>query len=187
MGPLRPARALEGVGAAHPRPSEPGQPRGRARRERAYSPRRVRAGLGRGNGQAPGTVMDLARRPRRADAHGRAQKRRRLDDRHRDASARTDGDGDPSQLRADHEGAPEEPGAQGRGVAEAVSLAPDTFTYAVTKDGRIRISHQGRVVTTVAGQAATRLSERLKGASEADEQQLLARATGNFKRGNERR
>jgi len=68
-----------------------------------------------------------------------------------------------------------------------VSLAPDTFTYAVTKDGRIRISHHGRVVTTVAGQAAARLSERLKGAGKADEQQLLARATGNFKRGNERR
>jgi hypothetical protein len=68
-----------------------------------------------------------------------------------------------------------------------VSLAPDTFTYALTKDGRIRISHRGRVVTTVAGQAATRLNERLKGASEAETQQLLARATGNFKRGNERR
>ncbi len=68
-----------------------------------------------------------------------------------------------------------------------MSLAPDTFAYTVTKDGRIRISHGGRVVTTVAGQAASRLSERLKGASEADAQQLLARATGNFKRGNERR
>ena len=58
--------------------------------------------------------------------------------------------------------APDEPRAQGRGVAEAVSLAPDTFTYAVTKDGRIRISHEGRVVTTVAGQAAARLRERLE-------------------------
>ena len=64
---------------------------------------------------------------------------------------------------------------------------PGTFDHTVTKDGRIRISHEGRVVTTVAGQQASRLSERLKGASEAEAQQLLARATGNFKRGNERR
>ena len=68
-----------------------------------------------------------------------------------------------------------------------MSLNPDTFTYAVTKDGRIRISHQGRVVTTVAGQAADRLRARLEEASEEAAQQLLARATGNFKRGNERR
>jgi hypothetical protein len=68
-----------------------------------------------------------------------------------------------------------------------MSLAPDTFKYTVTKDGQVRISFRGRIVTTVTGQAAARLSERLKGASEADKQQLLARATGNFKRGNERR
>jgi hypothetical protein len=68
-----------------------------------------------------------------------------------------------------------------------MSLEPGTFAHAFTKDGRIRISHNGRVVTTIAGQAAARLSERLKGTSEAETQQLLARATGNFKRGNERR
>jgi hypothetical protein len=43
------------------------------------------------------------------------------------------------------------------------------------------------VVTTIVGQAAARLSERLKDASKSETQQLLARATGNFKRGNERR
>jgi hypothetical protein len=68
-----------------------------------------------------------------------------------------------------------------------MSLEPGTFSYAVTKDWRIRISHGGRVVTTVAGQAADRLQARLGEASEEAAQQLLARATGNFKRGNERR
>lgn len=49
------------------------------------------------------------------------------------------------------------------------------------------ISWRGRLVTTLAGAAADRLRERLAGANEANVQLLLAKATGNFKRGNERR
>ena len=62
------------------------------------------------------------------------------------------------------------------------------FSYSVTKDGRVRIAFCGRHVVTVAGARAARLSERLAAADGDDEtQQLLARATGNFKRGNEPR
>ncbi len=60
------------------------------------------------------------------------------------------------------------------------------FGYAVTKDGRVRISYGPRVVTTVAGAAASKLIASLRAADEQAVQQLLARATGNFKRGNER-
>lgn len=60
------------------------------------------------------------------------------------------------------------------------------FRYAVTKDGRVRISWRSRVVTTVAGTAAARLIASLEAADDERIQQLLARATGNFKRGNER-
>jgi hypothetical protein len=61
------------------------------------------------------------------------------------------------------------------------------FRFTVTKDGRVRISWGSRVVTTVAGAVATRLIASLDAADDEDQvQQLLARATGNFKRGNER-
>jgi hypothetical protein len=61
------------------------------------------------------------------------------------------------------------------------------FLYAVTKDGRVRIRWGSTVVTTVAGDAARRLIAALASADDEEVQRLLARATGNFKRGNERR
>jgi hypothetical protein len=63
----------------------------------------------------------------------------------------------------------------------------EPFRWQATKDGRVRISRQGRVVTTLAGTAAARFVRQAQGADEAAMQALLARATGNFKRGNERR
>jgi hypothetical protein len=63
-----------------------------------------------------------------------------------------------------------------------------SFTWRATKDGRVRISWRGRVVTTLAGSRAARFLRELESASGEDEAQLLmARVTGNFKRGNERR
>lgn len=61
------------------------------------------------------------------------------------------------------------------------------FAYRLTQDGRVLISWRGRLVTTVAGAAADRLRARLQGADPAQIQLALAKATGNFKRGNERR
>lgn len=65
-------------------------------------------------------------------------------------------------------------------------FAEDVFTHRVTKDGTVLIDWQGRTVTTVSGRAAARLVARLAGADRRQVQHLLARATGNFKRGNER-
>jgi hypothetical protein len=62
----------------------------------------------------------------------------------------------------------------------------DVFTYRVTKDGKLLISWEGRLVTTVAGKAAQKLAARLDGADRREVQHILARATGNFKHGNER-
>lgn len=59
--------------------------------------------------------------------------------------------------------------------------------WQATKDGRVRISWRGRVVTTLAGDPAARFLRQAEGADELAVQALLARATGNFKRGNERR
>jgi hypothetical protein len=51
----------------------------------------------------------------------------------------------------------------------------------------VRITWHGRVVTTLAGAEAARFRNQAEGADEDAVQALLARATGNFKRGNERR
>ena len=66
-------------------------------------------------------------------------------------------------------------------------MSTGEFGWQATKDGRVRISWRGRVVTTLAGDAAARFVRQAEGADEDAVQALLARATGNFKRGNERR
>lgn len=63
----------------------------------------------------------------------------------------------------------------------------DVFTHRVTKDGKVLISTDGRLVTTLAGQQAAKLISRLDGADRRQVQHLLARATGHYKHGNERR
>jgi hypothetical protein len=63
----------------------------------------------------------------------------------------------------------------------------DQFSYRTTKDGRLRVAFRGRHVVTLAGTDAQRLASRLEGAGTEREQLLLAKATGNFKHGNERR
>ncbi|HEU4449252.1 MAG TPA: hypothetical protein VFR63_04610 [Gaiellaceae bacterium] len=66
-------------------------------------------------------------------------------------------------------------------------MSRDSFTWSATKDGRVRVGWRGRVVTTLAGEAAARFLRQAEVADEETVQGLLARATGNFKRGNERR
>ena len=65
-------------------------------------------------------------------------------------------------------------------------VAPKTFSYRTTKNGQLRIAFHGRHVVTLAGNEAQRLAGRLEGADAEATQLLLAKATGNFKRGNER-
>lgn len=67
-----------------------------------------------------------------------------------------------------------------------MGLEDDPFDWRTTKDGQVLVSRGGRLVTTVRGRAAAALLGRLERADEDGVQQLLARATGNYKRGNER-
>lgn len=64
-------------------------------------------------------------------------------------------------------------------------LREHPFSYRVTSSGEVRIVRDGRAVVTVRGAAARKLAAQL-GSDHARDQQLLARATGNYKRGNER-
>jgi hypothetical protein len=58
------------------------------------------------------------------------------------------------------------------------------FSYRLLKDGTVRIAHRGRHVVTLAGARAEAFRAALDAGHE--EQLLMARVTGNFKRGNER-
>jgi hypothetical protein len=67
-----------------------------------------------------------------------------------------------------------------------VGLDDDPFDWRVTKDGRVWVSRGGRQIAVVAGAEAGRLRRALEGGPDAA-QRALARVTGNYKRGNERR
>lgn len=60
--------------------------------------------------------------------------------------------------------------------------APTGFHYEV-EGGAVAIYHHGRRATVLRGRAAERFLAEIMG---RDPQQLMARATGNYKRGNER-
>ena len=61
------------------------------------------------------------------------------------------------------------------------------FTALVTKDDRVLVMSEGRTVAVLSGAPAERVARGLSSAADDDARQLLlARATGNYKRGNER-
>jgi len=82
------------------------------------------------------------------------------------------------------------PDAPASAAIRVSGLEEDPFDWWTSEDGRIFISRGGRQVTVVAGARAQRLSANLESArargDETAAQHLLARATGNYKRGNER-
>jgi hypothetical protein len=61
---------------------------------------------------------------------------------------------------------------------------PDGFSYKERKSGDVVIKHNGRSATTLRGLRAQRF---LIDVQTKDPQQLMARMTGNYKHGNERR
>jgi hypothetical protein len=61
------------------------------------------------------------------------------------------------------------------------------FTAIVTKGERVRVTREGRTVAVLGGASAARLARRLaESCDEGARQLLLAKATGNYRRGNER-
>jgi hypothetical protein len=65
-------------------------------------------------------------------------------------------------------------------------LNEDIFDYRVTKDGRVMLYWQDKHIKTLAGKEAQRFIEKIDGLDDHDAQLVMAKATGNFKRGNER-
>jgi hypothetical protein len=58
------------------------------------------------------------------------------------------------------------------------------FSYRVRKSGEVVISRWGREITTLRGGDAARFERLVR---RVGPQQAMARVTGNYKRGNERR
>lgn len=69
---------------------------------------------------------------------------------------------------------------------EPEAFEEEVFSYRASKDGKVFISWRGKTVTTLSGPAAQRFLARAAAADEAGLQLLMAKATGNFKHGNER-
>lgn len=65
-------------------------------------------------------------------------------------------------------------------------LDEDNFDYQATKDNKVLIYWHNKHIKTLSGKHAQKFLEQIEGLSGADEQLVLARVTGNFKRGNER-
>ena len=62
-----------------------------------------------------------------------------------------------------------------------------SFSAVITRDERVLVSHHGRQVVALAGEDARKVIRKLEAAGNDEaEQMVLAKATGNFKRGNER-
>lgn len=62
----------------------------------------------------------------------------------------------------------------------------DEFDYRVAKDDKVFVSYLGKQVMTVKGSKAQMLIAELEAADDFGVQDILAKLTGNFKRGNEK-
>jgi len=60
---------------------------------------------------------------------------------------------------------------------------PEGFDFRVRKDGSVVITHQGNPATTLRGRGAAQFLDDVE---DGDDQELMARVTGNYKHGNER-
>jgi len=65
-------------------------------------------------------------------------------------------------------------------------LDEDHFDYQTTKAGKVLIYWDGKHIKTLSGKHAQKFLTQIEGLDGAEEQLVLARVTGNFKRGNER-
>ena len=60
------------------------------------------------------------------------------------------------------------------------------FNYATTKDGKVFIYWQGKLAKIIKGKDARKFLKRISSSSLKGQQMVMAKITGNFKRGNER-
>jgi len=67
-------------------------------------------------------------------------------------------------------------------------LDDEPFSYRVTKNNTVFLDYFGKQIKTLRGKDAEKFLEKIQDAEDKQAVQLiLAKATGNFKRGNERK
>jgi len=66
-------------------------------------------------------------------------------------------------------------------------LEDELFTYFATKDGKVFIYWRAKQVKILNGQEAQRFLGQITGVDHLETQLVMAKITGNFKRGNEKR
>ncbi|MCL2031486.1 MAG: hypothetical protein FWG93_08070 [Oscillospiraceae bacterium] len=74
-----------------------------------------------------------------------------------------------------------------RNVDQRGVLDEDVFTYRLTKEKKVFLSFGGKPVTALNGKKAEDFIAKIQNAGGKDAQLIMAKATGNFKRGNEKR
>ncbi len=60
------------------------------------------------------------------------------------------------------------------------------FSYHTTKSGQVRLSYRGKIVASLCGADAVKFIAKVECDSNSQAQRVMAKATGNFKRGNEK-
>jgi hypothetical protein len=65
-------------------------------------------------------------------------------------------------------------------------LDDEIFTYRISKEEKVFISYEGKQVTTLSGSKAKKFISDIEGSFGKDAQLIMAKVTGNFKRGNEK-
>jgi len=65
-------------------------------------------------------------------------------------------------------------------------LEDNIFSYRISKDNRVFVFWHGKQVKILKGAVALSFIEDIKASDEKEAQLIMAKATGNFKRGNER-
>ena len=74
----------------------------------------------------------------------------------------------------------------GKPVDKRGILDEEVFTYRISKDKKVFISYEGKQVTTLSGKKADAFIAKIQIAESKDAQLIMAKVTGNFKRGNEK-
>lgn len=65
-------------------------------------------------------------------------------------------------------------------------LDEEVFTYSVTKDHKVFIYWMGKQVKILSGKESDKFLSRVTGTDFKEAQLMMAKVTGNFKRGNEK-
>lgn len=72
------------------------------------------------------------------------------------------------------------------GIDKRGRLLEEPFSYKATKDNKVLLYYENKMIKVLSQQKAISFLERARGADAQELQLLMAKATGHFKHGNER-